>query len=120
MNVNEKWPRLRAEDMDYGGAKALASSILFAAASDYFDVCDHPQPEYYPENMQCTMPFLKTKFMIEKFFDSELFFVLSDVDKRTFMNTIKQMKKDNIPFPRSIKDIGRMVTAREMKKEKTA
>lgn len=107
--TNEKWPKLRPEDMDDDGARAFACAILFTAALDYYEVCDHPMNEYYPDNylVPCTIQQLKTRRLLEWFFDSELFFVISDIEKKTFVGTIQKMKENHVPFLKKIEDLKR-------------
>lgn len=117
--ISEKWPKLQPENMDDDGARAFACAILLTAAYDYYYVCDHPKNEYdpYDKRMPCTIQQLKTRGMIEEFFDSELFFVISDVEKKHFINTIRKMKENHEPFPKFFEDLKKQ---RKKKKEKTA
>ena len=123
-DLSEPWPKLKAEEMDDDGAKALASAIIFTTAEDYYDVCDHDVIEVLPEKtdwQKMSIQQLKTRIMIEKFINSKIFFILSPIDKDRFVNTVKRMKKEEIPFPRDITSIPKMDKARKkLKKEKTA
>lgn len=125
IDVNKPWPKLDPDQMDDDGAKALASAIIFTTAEDYYDVCDHPMTEVLPDKtdwQKMSIQQLKTRLMIEKFINSERFFILSVIDRERFVNTIKKMKEQGVPFPRDITSIAKMNKARKKlkKKEKTA
>lgn len=98
--------KLTAKKMDTRGAQALASAILLRAAEDYYMVCQHPikAPDGYAILSQGA---LRSRYMLEKFIDSEFFDIISPIDSGRFRKTIQNLKERHIPFPKNIMDARR-------------
>ena len=87
-------------EMDDSGARALASAILLKAAQDYWYVCDFDGKEtVLVDEKNPTQNALRTRHMLEKFFNSDWYDVLSDIDKDRFMDTIKKIKAKGWKLP---------------------
>lgn len=96
----EKWTRLTGETINSDGADALAAAIVLKAAEDYWYVCDQPnKPAPKVNNCDVTQTCLKTRHMLEKFFNSDYFGIICPIDKDRFMNTIRRYKKNGQRLP---------------------
>lgn len=84
------------------GAKLLATAILVAAASDYYDVClDKDTKLPHMIGSKYTMKQLMSRSLIENFLDSALFDAISEIPKEIFRKKIRAMRRAGIRFPTS-------------------
>lgn len=97
-------PKLTEKNINLRGCRLLAAAILLAAAQDYYKVCDKnlndsPPEERYDDFKNVASNALKTRAMLELFFQSTLFDAISDIPGDVFQSRIQKMKSEGRTFP---------------------